>query len=283
MGRIAGSSPGYIFQVCRESDGDLIPTEFGFQLPSATTIIKEVLAKPPSAMAWWGFKVAAQAASESQLDLRGLDPEDIYDLWKGGDTTPNTTLDAAGDRGSNAHGILELLVKSFHTGDKKVKMRAVKAAETEKKEQGTEYGMAVLSFWEEAIAPHLASGAIRQIISEHVVWSLRHRYSGTFDLALLWDDLSHEPGWEILDAKTHKPNSGFTQPGRGPGYDSDAYQIRAYRTGWEEMGKGSTIGQRTIVLRDKAYRGVRWLEDSREVSEEAWLHLRALYEPRMEF
>jgi hypothetical protein len=52
---------------------------------------------------------------------------------------------------------------------------------------------------------------------------------------------------------------------------------------WEEMGLGKTIGQRTLVARDKTYRGQCWVEDFREVDEDFVLNLRQAYGHKAEF
>ena len=302
MGRVAGDAPGYTLAVCRavevagsgksakdileggkQKSYKLYPTETTFQLPSATTILGEVLAKPPSAMAWWGFRdglkgLAEAAAAGEPIDL--LDAEGLEELLKARGVSPNMTRDAAGTRGSNAHEVLEILARGDFS-------EAEKWAREEEAEEGTGYCRSAIVFWESEVVPHLDSGAIDEVRSEVVVVSFRHFYSGTLDLALHWSEVAvemglvAEPGWTIEDAKTHKPAQGFTK--RGAGYVSDAAQCRAYRTAWEENGHGKTIGQRTIVLRDREYKGVRYLCDSREVSEEFWLGIRALYEPRLAY
>jgi hypothetical protein len=293
MGRIAGDDPGYTFRLCRKTKafGKVTPTKYGFDLPSVSTIIGEVLAKPPSAMAWWGYKTATEAVVAAGADAHGLDPDSLYELLKVVGPTPNTSLEESGDRGTNAHDVLELAVKALTEKDVEkamaLRVQADELARKEIDETGAEYSLAALDFVDTYLAPNLEAGRIDKLVTEQPVFSLKHRYAGTLDLAIHWTDseVSDEfpAGWEICDAKTHKPANGFTKPGKGPGYISDATQCRAYRTAWEEQGFGQTIGNRTIVLRDKAYKKVRWLADDREVSEEFWLAVRSIYEPRMSF
>jgi hypothetical protein len=296
MGRIAGDDPGYTFRICRRTKafGKVTPTKYGFELPSVSTVIGEVLAKPPSAMAWWGYKTATEAVAAAGADAHGLDPDSLYELLKVVGPTPNTSLAESGDRGTNAHDVLEkatmaLELERLEKPDKAAPYReqAEELAAKEQDELGAEYSLAALDFVDTYLAPNVAAGRIDQLVTEQPVFSLRHRYAGTLDLAIHWADseVSDEfpAGWEICDAKTHKPANGFTKPGKGPGYISDATQCRAYRTAWEEQGLGQTIGNRTIVLRDKAYKKVRWLADDREVSEEFWLAVLSIYGPRMAF
>jgi hypothetical protein len=203
--------------------------------------------------------------------------EELEAALKERGVSPNLSRDAAGSRGSKAHEVLECLADD-------ARMSARMFADEETKEFGTSYGAAAIAFWDEAVQPFVDSGEILQVRSEVPVWSLKHRYCGTLDLAIEWaeqtlGDSRLPQGWEILDAKTHKPAKGFTLDGKGAGFISDAVQCRAYRMAWEEMGLGPTIGQRTIVLRETG----KWLEDKREVSEEFVVFLRRLYDQRLSF
>lgn len=298
MPRVAGDEPGYTFALCQVTYEDveltaaeilegkqerrivLTPTDDAIVFPSASTIIKETLGKPASAMAWWGFRIGVDKVTEIIAAGDGVDILQCEDrgsleaVLKEHGANPNMTLDSAGDRGNSAHGILELLADG-QLGE------AEDAAAVEARESGTEYGFAVLEWWNEQVQPFIDSGQILEVRSEQRVWSLEDRYAGTFDLALLWswdagDD--EKRGWEVLDLKTHKPAQGFTKPGQGGGYLSDVIQIRAYRKAFEEMGLGRTIGQRVILARDKAYRKQRWVEDRREADYELFRLLRKAYD-----
>jgi hypothetical protein len=278
MGRIAGNSLGYRFALIRETTvGDVI-TEHGFELPSVTTFIGEMLAKPPSAMAWWGYRVGLKAIAEApDVIVDANTQEELEAALKERGVSPNLSRDAAGSRGSAAHEVLEHLAE----GDRE---KADNLVIAEAFDFGTGYGKAAVAFWDEAVQPFIDSGEILQVRSEVPVWSLKNRYCGTLDLAIQWADTDHidvpdAVGWEILDAKTHKPAKGFTLDGKGAGFISDAVQCRAYRMAWEEMGLGRTFGQRTIVLRETG----KWLEDKREVSEEFVTFLRRLYDQRLSF
>lgn len=302
MGRIAGDDPGYTFRLCRsmelEDDSPAAilaggkkarvwtPTDHGFDMVSVSTFLGDVMGKPASAMSWWGFRIGLTAIAEALVDdVAGVvaaenDPEALEAFLKARGINPNMRLEEAGDRGSEAHTVLELLV----AGDRGA---AELKANFEEAEFGTRYGWAVIEWWDAQIAPFLESGQILQVLSEVPVWYLGHgwelRWAGTFDLAIEWYLSQPEQGWEICDLKTHKPASGFTKEGRGPAYISDVAQIRAYRMGFEWMGLGRTIGQRTIVARDRAYKKVSWLEDYREVPESFVLRIREAFNDKFEF
>lgn len=279
MTRIAGNNSGYRFRLVRH-DGSV--TENGFDLPSVTTIIGDTLAKAPGAMSWYGYRIGMKGVHEALLDdpqpiIDAETPELLEKALKERGVSPNLSLEKAGSRGSAAHDVLELIAN----GERE---RAVDLADQETGVHGTEYGLAAVSWWDEMVQPFIESGEILQVRSEMPVWSLINRYCGTLDLAIEWDttdvgDHIIKRGWEILDAKTHKPARGFTLPGKGAGYISDAVQCRAYRMAFEEMGLGRTWGQRTIVLRENG----QYLEDKREVSEDFVLDLRRLYDERNDF
>jgi hypothetical protein len=269
---------------------------------SVSTFIGDVLGKPAGAMSWWGHRiglagvVAAVADGES---LGGLDAETLEELLKARGVSPNMKRDEAGDRGTNAHQIGEWLAAHENEGmpvedpgmEPTFRLVAEAYAEDEERTAGTRYGFAVLKWWDERIQPYIADGSIRAVRAEVPIWYLRHGlhlgWAGQFDLALEWtSEGEHDgvvDGWEVIDWKTHQPAAGFTKPGKGAGYVSEAAQIRAYRMGLEDMGWGRTIGQRTVVLRDKAYRGECYLEDFREVDEAFVINLRDAYEHKALF
>lgn len=284
--RIAGDSRGYTFRMCRMVEGLAKPTKTGFELISVSTFLGDVLAKPPSAMAWWGFREGLKGVVELYEEDSDLfvaaseDAENLELVLKEQGVSPNLKRDAAGERGTAAHEVLENLVKSLHEPD--ALERAIAGAGFETADAGTEYGHAVLAWWQDQIEPHISSGAIKQVLSEVPVFSLNHRYAGTLDLAIEWSSEGEHDnvcdGWEIADLKTHKPASGHTKEGKGPAFIHDVAQNRAYRIAWEEMGLGQTIGNRVIVARDRAYRGARYLEDFREVPASFVIDLRRAYD-----
>lgn len=283
MTRLAGDSGTYRFALMRETSMGMAPTANGFDLVSVTTFLNETLAKPPSAMSWYGYRigmagVVAALAEDPQVILDAETPEFLEAALKERGVSPNMSLESAGSRGTKAHEVLEYLAAGQNGYEE-----AHRLAWQEKEDTGTQYGYAAIRFWDEMVQPFINSGEILQVLSEVPVWSLKHGYCGTLDLAIEWAEVDAGEqlprGWEILDAKTHKPARGFTLDGKGAGYISDAVQCRAYRMAFEEMGLGNTIGQRTIVLRENG----KYLEDQREVSEDFVLYLRRLYDARMAF
>jgi hypothetical protein len=298
MGRIAGDSPYYQFRLCRVVDVPesemtaeeilaggkkrIEPTQFGFGLPSPTSIIGDVLGKP---LAYWGFRVGLRgvvdlAAKDGELLLACDDPEVLEAVLKDEGVSPNASRDAAGDRGNVAHDCLEALGRGNR---EKAEALAVDELET----AGTEYCFSVLDWWDEQIQPYIDDGSIRTVMAEVPVWSHEELWCGTFDLAIEWtSEGDHEgvvDGWEVIDLKTHKPAAGFTTPGKGPGYFSDVLQIRTYRKGFEECGLGQTIGQRVLVARDRKYRGKNWAEDFRTTDYEAFKAIRLLWDFQQAF
>jgi hypothetical protein len=312
VGRIAGDSPGYSYRLCRMIGPVAKPTSHGFTLPSSTEVIGEVLAKPPSAMAWWGYRIGLKALSQALLEdgdevLQHADtPEDLEEYLKGRGVSPNMSLDSAGDRGNRAHLVVECLAENWapmgtRDDGNSVTLRdwAEAFAMDEEFTEGTRYGWAGIEWWDAQIQPYIDSGAITNVLSEVPVESLEDLFSGTFDLAVewsIWNGFPMEtPVWEVIDAKTHKPANGFSKPGKGPGYISDAVQMKSYRKAVEEMAArpeifrspfppgAKTVGQRAVILRDRAYKGRSWLEDYRDVPYELFRMLRRAYDIRKEF
>jgi hypothetical protein len=255
MARLAGDERDYLWALIDRTTGQ--PTEHTHKLRSVTTIIGAVIPKPFGAGAWWGYRVGMEGVA-TLLDAlsempRPATAEGVEAVLKGQGYDPNRSLESAGGRGTAAHNVLEALA----AGDRKT---AERRAAFELDSEGTNYSSAVISWWDAQDWTERGD-----VVSERPVWSFRHGYQGTLDLAIL--ESVGVNGVEILDLKTHKPASGFTKPGFGPAYLSDLVQLRAYRIAWEEMGLGSTIGQRVIIARENG----NWLEDRREVPAELWL------------
>lgn len=286
---VAGNNDYYTWRLVKETDlGPIVvEDEEPLRMPRISHIIKEVVAVPPSAMAWWGFRIFRDGVVEAfdqdpMTAAEAVESSDLLEaLLKERGVNPNMSRDTAGSRGTAAHEILEELASGAG------RETAERLAKQEFDTEGTRYGYAVIGFWDDRVEPFINSGEILEVVSEKRVYSLRLWYMGTFDLGLLWapadgGDRLLEGGWEIDDLKTHKPADGFTL--RGAGYDSDAFQIRAYRMAFEEMGLGKTIGQRTIVARGTGKRAAgTYLEDRREVSEASVRNIVALYHAREAF
>lgn len=283
---VAGNSKTYRFAMMRQNydhGGKWEPTNKGFDLVRVSEFTKETLGIPAGAMSYHGFRIGMEGAAllfaDPDATVEAIDHPDaeyIEAMLKDRDITPDSKRDAKGDIGTAAHKMAELAL----TGKRD---EANERAEAEVKELGSRYGYGLLDFLDEQVIPYVTSGQIRSIEVEEEVWSLAFRWCGTFDLGLEWAEhpITGAEGWEIVDYKTHKPASGFTK--HGCGYISDAAQCRAYRMAHEEMGLGQTIGQRTVVARDREYRGKTYLEDYRTVSVDFVLMLRDLYDQKNQF
>ena len=314
-----------------------IPTQYGVRFTSSTTVINNTLGIPAGAMSYHGFREGMKglaaimsgdpAFASFQNKLADLverseaTPEAIEELLKDAGFTPNTSRDLGGKRGTKAHLVVECLAEGWRdiveispTAVNEIAVPSLRdwaeaLAMDEERTEGTRYGWGAIEWWDKEIQPAINNGSIVDIISELPVFSVSGEYAGTLDVAILWNfqatSLDKDVGvvyltrngWEIVDVKTHKPASGFTKEGSGPGYDSDAAQIRSYRdaveeiaanldryVGYDRLGRGAkTTGQRTVVLRDRAYKGKSYLEDRREVPSEMFMRLRAVDDDRKNF
>ena len=285
MPRLAGNNPGYRFTMMKhnyEHGGKYEPTDYYFEMPSVTTIIKDTLGIPASAMSWYGFRLGlggiADVLSDPEAAVEAMDnasPEYLEGMLKAREVSPNVSLGKAGERGNAAHYVLECLA------DGKRDEAESKAAD-ETRYDDTRYGEAVIGWWDsrDGFADH-------DVVSERPVWSLQHNYSGTLDLAVrrnvsedapAIDKMFQDP-WGIWDLKTHKPASGFTKPGFGPAYISDLIQIAAYAGAWEEMAIGPAIPGGIVIARETG----KWLEDTRWVDVELFHKLCEVYAAKKEF
>lgn len=252
MPRLAGDKKSYTFRMMRNGPGGaLTASPYGFELDSVTSIIGEVIPKPFAAGTWYGFRMGLEGIAENPSAFSpGLGADKLEENLKKVDWDPNKRLDKSRDRGYVAHDVLEL----FAHGEDEI---ALGVCLVEEELYGTRYGAAVAAWW----ALNGATG----LHSEVPVFSLANRYAGTVDLI--------KPGKEVIDLKTHKPAVGFTKVGKGPAYLSDLIQVRAYRMAWEEMGNAPLQGNRIVVVRSNG----KFLEDTREVSEELWLKTLEMY------
>lgn len=212
-----------------------VVTPWGFKLRSSTSIIKNALAIPPSAMAYHGFREALKGIVEvlngpaagrlaDLYEAQEHTPEALEELLKSMGITPNTSRDAAGDRGTKAHDVVELLALEWNRGqvvdENDVHGRATTRdwaealAEDELRTEGTRYGYAGIEWWDTEIQPWIDSGEILDVVSERPVWDYpcadcgKEGYAGTLDLGILWGTAGILPGgvdgirpigWEIID------------------------------------------------------------------------------------
>jgi len=261
LARIAGDNPGYQFRMMRNGPGGkLTATPYGFELASVTTIIGATIPKPFSAGAWYGYRMGLEGVM-AEYKGRSLpaDAEMLERKLSEQGRNPNQQLDVSRNRGFAAHDVLELLATGAEDEAHNVSRR-------EESDSGTAYGRAVLRWWEEKGCPDAYDRKNKNFKwkAEQPVFSLKHGYAGTADLI---------SATEVVDLKTHKPQVGFTKPGKGPAYLSDLIQLRAYRTAWEEMGNPAPQGNRIVIARSNG----NYLEDFREVPESLWLQCIEMY------
>lgn len=260
VGRIAGDSDHYQFALVRDGSKEL--TAWGFQVPSVTSILTAVLGKPAGAMAHWGYNLAIEGMlTLAQLgDISGMTEEQAKEHLKAAEYSPNKVRDKAGDRGSNAHRLLELLANGYeHT--------VVGNLATFTKDEGAVeaivldgYCFGVIAWWD-----HEMAGWTAQAV-EVPVWSMRHRFCGTIDLARRDDDSGF---LELVDLKTHKPKTQAF-----PAYLADLFQLAAYRLAWSEVTGEMPATNQVLVVDEKG----RYFTDTRMASTESFLLIRELYD-----
>ena len=244
MARLAADSPGYRFALIDKNTGK--PTAQGFDLDSVTTIIKAVTSGAFGAAAYYGYRLGIAAS----MDAEAHDAESVmaeYERLKKHPYAPNRVRDKAGTRGTEAHDLLEALAKGETDAE---------YVRAEHLDELDGYQRAVLSWWEKEGTKHVWD-------SEQVVWSLYHRYCGTFDL------LDVCCGNVICDLKTSKPAT-IKRPGRTEHFlQGDAYRLA--RT--EMTGEKHSERLRVYVAMPDG----RMLTDDREVPNGVFLDVLNLY------
>lgn len=257
--RVAGDESYYTF-VLQRYDGVVMP-DVALRLPSVTSIIKGVMGASGGGMAYWGFRLGTAAA---HLHIHGEHPDEdtaelLYEAAKAGPFAPNRQRDKAGERGNNAHAVLEglargeFIVKSQHEG-----AYVLGGPTGDFTPDG--YGQAVVDWW--------ISQEPQVIAAEQVLYSLKHRYCGSVDL------IANRPVGGglvavVTDLKTHKPATS-----NGPAYDEDRIQVAAYREAWHEMFPGQPIAYTSVLI---ACEDGSWQEDWKEQPFEVFAALRAVY------
>lgn len=197
MTRIAGDSRYYELRLVNK---DGLVTEFGYSLPSVTSIIKAVRQSAFGPAAYWGYNLAIEGVAEKL----GRKPNTVKKWLKDAGKTPNTVRDQRGDEGTEAHELMARLASG-------------------PVEPGvfTGYEGGVVSFWEERVRDFELV-----VATERPVISLSGRYVGSLDL--LWYNPWYEQ-FELTDLKTHKPAY------KGVAYEEDKIQVGGYADAWEEM------------------------------------------------
>lgn len=270
MGRIAGDNPYYEFRLVRGIDRELDPrgklakvTDYGFTLPSVTTILDKVMGAPFSAGAWWGYRISIEGVSKlwKVIDVsEDRSTEHIEELIREHGFDPTAKRDSAGERGSFAHDVLEFLAWKKNDW-------AEDCAVYEETYSGTKYCRGVIDWWNKEGMDK------RDVQPEVPLWSLEYGYAGTADQIIGIprhsqnnDDLV---GYRVLDLKTHKPATHAK-----PAYLKDLVQVKAYGMAYEEMTGDKVLSYTVLVVDEKG----RAFEDWRSVSEEMWLQALELWE-----
>lgn len=239
MPRLAGNESYYSFRLVGP-DG---VTEYGWDLPSVTSIIKETTNAAFGAASGWGHNLAVSAWAEFSGDSEATIKKRIKELGK----TPNQQLNVRTDSGKRAHDILEALAKGQDVGMLE--------------EDGYAYG--VSKAW------HDQMGAFEILDAERPVVSLAGAYSGTLDLFYRDTDTGEV---RVLDLKTHKPMSSKR------GYrDDDALQVAAYADAIEEMRGIKVHGGDILLTNERGGYTLEAVENWNSVRE-AWRHLLAMYQ-----
>lgn len=255
MPRAAGSGTHYEWVLRNKYNGQY-NHDSTIELPSVTSVIKSTLAAP--ALVGWAYRSTRDAISGTVGVLASdpaLRPEDIVDMVEDADwleeylkenrLRPEDVRDARGEVGTTAHLSLEKLAEAEAPLDLAEKLQANPRSTPEQR--------AVASWFLEAKPTIVAT--------EKIMYSLRHRFSGTVDL--IWQDQS---GKRILtDLKSRRAGLGV--------YTSDEAQVGGYQIMYEEM-TGLKIDQRSVLL---AQDDGKYLEEPVTTSPEVFLHLLAAY------
>ena len=264
MTRLAGNESGYSFRVMDTEKGE--PSPFGFNLPSATTIIKGVLGSTGGGMAWWGFKLGIRAchptASEEKI-------AQLYERKKHSSFNPNAQRDSAGDRGTDAHAVAAALLLGNH----ELMPDHVLAGDMDGYEEAAHNWVTTqMGGWE-------------VVLAEQPVWSLEHRFAGTPDLVRKRSIGLDEPTlggaslgtvFSIVDFKTHKPARED-----GPSYVEDRLQTQGYEIACWEMGviryedheEPHPVEHLIVLLCPDG----SFIEDARRIEPSAFLAVRQAY------
>ena len=220
--------------------------ETRISLPSVTTVVSAVLAKPQ--LVAWAYERTldavtglvshihdADAATADEI-FDTLSDYDLLDEWiRANEAHYTDASKAAAERGQAAHALLAHLVLIYQQEDEAAAHRYAG------KDHHGPYKQAVAQWWLDR-QPH-------PLESEKVVFSLRHGYAGRFDL--LADFGLSVP--KIIDLKTRRAGLGV--------YKSDEVQLGGYKIAAEE--RGVVIGGTSVLLAhdDGTYEEVEtWVE-----------------------
>lgn len=229
MARLAGDTSTYDFKLLDKNTGEV--TDYGFELVSVTSVIKQALDTTFSRAAYWGQNLALRVLAEPF----GSTPEALKEFLQKNSATPYQKMKEGQKRGNSCHQFLEVLVAGLASitddGD-------IVSSEHHLEGRADGYQRAVWAWWK-TTQPQV-------IASERPVWSLKHGYIGTPDLvwrtqpfvAPLGDnEVSGNRVVVLTDLKTHS----------GDVRDEDILQVTAYALAYEELGLG-TIDRLSILL-----------------------------------
>lgn len=162
--------------------------------PSVTEIIKATVAKPFGIAAWYGYKMGVGAAYATVGQWIDHSSDDAYDIAKGHEN-PNSVLTKAGARGTAIHDALEAYAKTS-----KVPSPMDFDEEDHKRVAG-------VCDWLDKNRPEFFGSEVRTA-------SLEHRYVGTLDGFVRFEDGEYKGKTARIDFKTSKrvyPDEHFVQ------------------------------------------------------------------------
>lgn len=241
MGRAAGDGSHYTW-VLRDLSTGKYDQSCTIALPSVTTIIGKILAKP--ALIGWTYRETRDAISgtvstlleaESEhptirddlLDLLS-DPEMLEEYLKENGLRPEDQTKTAQARGKAAHATLERLA-NIALSDDDAAADALASRLLEKR-TSTPYDRASAAWWVDRQPSVVAT--------EARLMSLTWRYAGSTDL--VWRD--NDGNLVLTDLKSRKAGQ--------PSWESDHIQVAAYAIAWEEMGNPPIDRETVLVVRE---------------------------------
>ena len=241
MGRAAGDGSHYTW-VLRDLSSGKYDQSSTISLPSVTTIIGRVLAKP--ALIPWTYRETRDAISGlvhllmidanngeyTEHDVLELlaDADELEAYLKENKLRPEDQKTAAQNRGKAAHSMLEELgLLALENDDAAADALAQRILE---KTTYTQFDKATASWW--------VDREPRVVASEHRLLSLTHRYAGSTDL--IWRD--RDDALVLTDLKSRRAGQ--------PAWESDHIQVGGYSIAWEEMGNPPIDRETVLVVRE---------------------------------
>lgn len=237
MARAAGSDSHYTFHLFNVSTGKH-DRKTVIRIPSVTTIIGEVLAKPM--LVGWAYRTTRDhiAGALAVMQANGFDTDLILDTFTDGDMLeeymkenklrPDDIKSEAADRGTVAHALLERLATAYLEADEVAAERMAQRVLSSNKASG----------WEQATAGWWLERYPRVVASEQKLISLKQGFIGTCDLIYTDDD----DLLTLTDLKSRKTD-GYV-------YESDHIQCGAYTVAWDETNARHIDRTTVLVVRE---------------------------------